>query len=374
MEESVVDRVMLSSVQLDGKKFLSFFPKVAYCIAYGSGVFSQTSVPSSSSPPMLDFIFAVDDPESWHTENLRLNPSHYNFLAAAGGGRWIAKLQDSSTLGARVWFNTLVPVPPCAILSSGSDASIVPQRLMKYGVVSNGALVEDLTHWSALYLAGRMHKPVRVLSDDSKEDDSPGSPLLATAIHQNLQAALSAALLTLPTSGTTTTPPTTTTTFSSLQLYAAVAGLSYAGDWRMRFGEDPNKVANIALGSLSAFHALYSPFFCKPPFSSILSVLGGPETPYPDFTMDSSRAARFQLGLGLPLTIQRDLSLLTAMSTAAADGTDVSSRRLGDILSRKVAASSRAQGIMGLITAGPTKAAIYAGAKLGKALRGMLRK
>lgn len=38
-----------------------------------------------------------------------------------------------------------------------------------------------------------------------------------------------------------------------------IAGLSYTGDFRMVFGENPNKVANIVLKSLDHFHSLYSP-------------------------------------------------------------------------------------------------------------------
>ena len=32
--------------------------------------------------------------------------------------------------------------------------------LMKYGVVTVDALVDDLTNWCAMYAAGRLHKPV----------------------------------------------------------------------------------------------------------------------------------------------------------------------------------------------------------------------
>jgi translocator assembly and maintenance protein 41 len=67
------------------------------------------------------------------------------------------------------------------------------------------------------------------------------------AARENLRHALRAALLMLP------------STFTSEQLFLALAGLSYIGDFRMVFGENPNKVANIVTKSMDHFHKLYDP-------------------------------------------------------------------------------------------------------------------
>lgn len=73
-------------------------------------------------------------------------------------------------------------------------------------------------------MAGRLHKPVRVL------ECQPG---LHSALRSNLSAALTTALLLLPQH------------FSEEQLYLNLAAISYTGDFRMVVGEDKNKVANI---------------------------------------------------------------------------------------------------------------------------------
>jgi hypothetical protein len=48
------------------------FPPVSYGFAYGSGVFVQPDLYQANTPrhlgPMLDFMFAVDDPQRWHAQ------------------------------------------------------------------------------------------------------------------------------------------------------------------------------------------------------------------------------------------------------------------------------------------------------------------
>ena len=43
---------------------------------------------------------------------------------------------------------------------------IILQGQIKYGVISRADLEADLMTWSTLYLAGRLHKPVRLLECD----------------------------------------------------------------------------------------------------------------------------------------------------------------------------------------------------------------
>jgi hypothetical protein len=61
--------------------------------------------------------------------------------------------------------------------------------MVKYGVVGLSAFMQDLQHWSHLYVAGRLHKPVALLASQQEAE---------AAYHQNLRAALSTALLLLP--------------------------------------------------------------------------------------------------------------------------------------------------------------------------------
>uniref|UniRef100_A0A182Y5D4 Phosphatidate cytidylyltransferase, mitochondrial n=1 Tax=Anopheles stephensi TaxID=30069 RepID=A0A182Y5D4_ANOST len=209
-------------------RILSKFPQsFSFCFAYGSGVKQQLGYESvRSKRNMIDLIYVVDNAHRWHTANLDQNFEHYSGMRLLGGDV-IAKYQE--TFGARVYFNTLVQIP---------DEDVI----IKYGVVSTKDLLEDLTDWRCLYLAGRLHKPVEIIRNAS-------SSKIQNAIEQNLRSAVHAALLLLPEK------------FTEFELYRAISNLSYSGDFRMIFGENKDKVNNIVRPQLENFRNLYSASF-----------------------------------------------------------------------------------------------------------------
>lgn len=215
----IMANVGVSSVY---SKILSKFPQsFSFCFAYGSGVKKQLC--NASTNNMIDLVFCVDDPQKWHAANLKDNNAHYSGLKYLGPN-FIAKFQDNS--GAKVYFNTLVSLDDV---------------LVKYGVVSTGNLITDLLEWSDLYIAGRLHKPVEILRKTTNSE-------LDTSLQLNLKSAVHAALLILPDS------------FTEYDFYYTISNLSYAGDFRMTFGENKKKVENIVKPQLKSFRNLYTPF------------------------------------------------------------------------------------------------------------------
>ncbi|KAK6355419.1 Mitochondrial translocator assembly and maintenance protein 41 [Orbilia brochopaga] len=197
-----------------------FKAPIRYAFAYGSGVFSQGTA-SSKDKPMIDLIFGVTYTQHWHSLNLTEHREHYSFLGRLGSGV-VARVQDD--FGAGVYFNTYVEL-------NG--------MMVKYGVVSLDTFCRDLADWETLYLAGRMHKPVKILRDDAR---------VRLANQANLLSALRVALLLLPEQ------------FTEEQLYHTIAGISYMGDPRMNLrAENPHKVANIVANQLQNFRRLYFP-------------------------------------------------------------------------------------------------------------------
>ncbi|XP_058057976.1 phosphatidate cytidylyltransferase, mitochondrial [Anopheles bellator] len=206
-----------------------FPPNFSFCFAYGSGVKQQLGYNTvRSKRNMIDLIYTVDNAHRWHTANLELNFDHYSNMRLLGGAL-IARYQE--TLGARVYFNTLVHVPEEDVI-------------IKYGVVSTKDLLQDLTEWRSLYLAGRLHKPVEIIRNAS-------SSKIQNAIEQNLRAAVHAALLMLPEK------------FTEFELYRAISNLSYGGDFRMIFGENKDKVNNIVRPQIENFRNLYAATFVE---------------------------------------------------------------------------------------------------------------
>jgi mitochondrial translocator assembly and maintenance protein 41 len=206
---------MLSPVEAEG--LLNQFPEVVFAFAYGSGVVKQGGYDYTNTPsqklPMIDLILVVDDSKKWHTENMQRNPHHYTPLLPLNSSS-IAQFQES--LKARFWFN---PYVPCGLLSQ-------PHRLMKYGVISTKHALEDLLDWNDLYLAGRLHKPVQILKSNLEIEKAMGI---------NHDHAIQTSLLLLPEQ------------FQEVELYLAVASLSYVGDPRMLIGENPKKVSQLIL-------------------------------------------------------------------------------------------------------------------------------
>ncbi|ALC46342.1 CG33331, partial [Drosophila busckii] len=213
------------------RRTVTRFPlgNVSYMFAYGSGVKQQVGYKQIEKQPdpksVIDLVFCVRDSLGFHAENLHRHPGHYSALQNLGAN-FVAQYQDR--WGAGVYFNTLVPLQDLGIT-------------IKYGVVNEQNLMDDLLNWRYLYLAGRLQKPVTHLVNLTD------NPRLQTAIDKNLLSALQAALLLLPEK------------FTAYELFHAIAGLSYKGDFRMIFGENKQKVHNIVFPQVSEFFHLYQP-------------------------------------------------------------------------------------------------------------------
>ncbi|GLB38326.1 putative mitochondrial matrix Mmp37 [Lyophyllum shimeji] len=199
-----------------------FDAPIRYAFAYGSGVFEQDGYPTDTSAadaPMLDFMFAVTHSAHFHSINMHQHPNHYPLHARMLGSSYVSRLEE---LGPGVWFNPYIVMNGVRI---------------KYGVTSIDNLCSDLLNWKTLYLAGRMHKPLRIIKDDAR---------VRLTQQVNLTSAVRAALLTLPRE------------FSETDLFERIAGISYKGDPRMLLpAENRGKVSNIVKKQGPQFKELY---------------------------------------------------------------------------------------------------------------------
>ncbi|GAB5589114.1 Mitochondrial translocator assembly and maintenance protein 41 [Umbelopsis nana] len=311
----------------------AFNAPIRYSFAYGSGVFQQKGY-DPKTQPMVDYIFGVTHPHHWHSLNIQQNPHHYSMVQRFGSNA-TALLQEN--FGAGVYFNPYVEV-------NG--------MMIKYGVVSIDKLCKDLLDWETLYLAGRMHKPVKILRDDAR---------VRLANQVNLTEAVRVALLTLPAE------------FNETELYERIAGISYKGDFRMVIGENPNKVKNIVEKQLSHFKRVYSHLLEDLPNVAVLEngLVQQDKNPkyqslmvqklsknlYQNVVMEHRRYARVK-GLSVP----EEKDLLHQQIVHSPELTKYINRGLFQI----IAWPALTQSAKGIITAGPTRTARYAGEKLKK--------
>lgn len=318
------------------ERIVSSFPQdgMQMAFAYGSGVFQQTGH-DDMTKNMLDYIFVVDDPQWWHHQNIKTYPKHYSFLRHFGT-KSIAKLQDS--YGAGIYFNTLVP-------HEG--------RLIKYGVISTDRLITDLLDWDTLYVSGRLHKPVKLLV-------IPTNQHLLSAMHINLHSAMHAALLLLPES------------FSEEELFTKITSLSYAGDFRMQFGEDKNKVSNIVAPNLPYFKHLYEKIIDAEDHV----VWHKNEGHLEQFPNHLSQSHHLYL---LPKNVQRNLVSLRKRHGHVPDLEEVlrnlaHESHCGDYVTKSieriVTGSSWSQSIKTILTAGVIKSVKYSWKKVKKMMKG----
>ncbi|KAL1920679.1 uncharacterized protein VTP21DRAFT_1056 [Calcarisporiella thermophila] len=306
---------------------LHFKAPIRYAFAYGSGVFRQVGY-DGKKQPMLDFMFAVSHPEHWHAINMQQHKSHYSSVRLFGS-KAVSILQD--WMGAHVYFNPYVKV-------NG--------MMIKYGVVSIDRLCSDLIDWETLFLAGRLHKPIKILRDDAR---------VRLANQVNLTSAIRVALLMLP------------ERFTAEELFMTIAGLSYHGDFRMRLGEGPNKVRNIVSAQLDNFHRLYSPIIEDLP--NLTMARGG------ILQQDGNPRVRSLMLQKLPRVLlshvkeRHRLHLQSlgkswseeepgAMQALAAE--PLLKKHLMDAIEAIASAPTLSQSFKGVLTAGPVRASRYA--------------
>ncbi|KAJ6668139.1 hypothetical protein lerEdw1_015516 [Lerista edwardsae] len=322
------------------RRILAHFPQeLSLAFAYGSGVFQQAGASAGESGSnMLDFIFAVDDSVTWHMLNLLKNRNHYSFLKYFGP-KPITNIQNC---GAGIYYNTLVPC-------NG--------RVIKYGVISTDALIEDLLQWKTLYVAGRLQKPVKILTQNENGK-------LQAALASNLKSAVTAAFLMLP------------ECFSEEDLYMQIAGLSYSGDFRMIIGEDKSKVMNIVKPNILHFQKLYSNILQDCPQVVYKHQLGKLE-------IDKSPEGQFSQLMALPRTLQQQITSLMDPPGKNRDVEEILLQVAHDPdcglvvqqgISGIVRSSSLIQSAKTILTAGMKKSVTYTAKKLYKMSKGWLRK
>ncbi|XP_050233715.1 uncharacterized protein LOC126682168 isoform X1 [Mercurialis annua] len=320
------------------KGFLEVLPAVEFCCVYGSALHPNNHDKSS----MVDFILGVSDPRQWHSENLKLNQDHYaSWMVHLGGAKLITEVADE--IGVGVHFNPFI---------TWND------KMLKYGVVRMHDLVQDILNWEKFYLSGRLQKPVHILVDNLD---------IGNANSVNLRAALSAALLLLPSK------------FTEEALYSKICSLSYMGDLRMLFAEDKNKVKKIVQGQFGLFHSMYKPLLQEYEEKELLRFSSLSDHQSNIFqNQDSDLSATRSLVRALPPLVRSKMGMKLGEQRVPSDSGRIlhevvissreeAARCMQKVVRRTVMISSARQAISGLLAAGGINGTRYLASKVCKA-------
>lgn len=206
------------NLELSIRKFIERRPKLKGAYGYGSGVFKQSGY-TDKDKPQIDLIFVVEDLKKWHLENLKLNPKDYSLTA-----KLYFKMASVDKLKKQTGIVYL-----SNITENGS--------VYKYGTIEEKDLERYLDTWESFYLPGRFQKTVLPIIESKK---------IAKMNEKNKESVLLTALITLPEGKN-----------NLIDIYTQICGLSYLGDTRMKFAENPRKVLNIVEGSYDKFKDIY---------------------------------------------------------------------------------------------------------------------
>ncbi|XP_028246038.1 phosphatidate cytidylyltransferase, mitochondrial-like isoform X2 [Glycine soja] len=307
-------------------------PPVEFACVYGSSLHPS----NHDKTIMTDYILGVSDPKQWHSENLKLNKHHYaSWMVHLGGESLITGVADR--IGVGVHFNPFVTW-------NG--------KLFKYGVVRMHDLLQDVQYWEKFYLCGRLQKPVHIVVDNLD---------VSSTNSVNLRAAVSAALLLLPSE------------FTEADLYAKVCSLSYTGDIRMLFAEDKSKVKKIVTGQFDLFHLMYKPFLEEYEAKKLLRLSSTAKNQI-HVSQDCDLSVACSLVSALPSSIRSQISMKEEIRETGRviPDTKVSTREaaancLQRILRQRVMVSSARQAISGFLAVGGVNATRYLAKKVNKA-------
>lgn len=268
---------------------------------YGSGVFKQKGY-TLEQQSMIDLILIVKNAREWHNENKQKNPNDY-------------------PLGAKIMLGKInfERIPFLTGITYQTHISF-EDHLFKYGVISADVFKEQMNTWSSFFLPGRFQKPVKPYSCNLE---------ISECIYRNRLLALLVALYTLPENQ-----------YTLLGLYTQICSLSYRGDIRMLFVENPRKVQNIVEAEFDLFIKMY-----------------GTQTKYFETQKDGSISIHQSL-------VEEDLNLL--LPDKYRNAFLISKEELLSVIEKKNRQESITQPLIGSITAGPIKSLKYVAEKMKK--------
>ncbi len=207
----------MNNIKEAEKQLIEKRPKAEVIYRYGSGHFKQTGY-NDKDKPMLDYLFFVQNLQLWNQENIIKNANDYSLV----GRNYVNLTKEKCGGHNKTMFLTNIK----------EDGYI-----FKVGITDYNHTLTALTTWNNFYLPARLQKPTQAVI--TKEEFEEANKF-------NKEAAMITSIL-MNDEGT-----------QPIDMLTDLCSLSYIGDTRMAFAENPNKVKNIVSGSLDFFNQTYN--------------------------------------------------------------------------------------------------------------------
>ena len=199
------------------KDFINNRPNVVAAYGYGSKLFKQDTNLSNDS--LIDLILVVENIKNWHKQNMEMNPNDYTKISASFFNKAYSEVIKGST--------------KIAYISDVRENN----KSFKYGTVEFMDLLTSLNTWLSFYMPGRFQKTIYPFKENE---------MLSEAIENNRRGALLVASFLQD-----------DVLVTKKDLFKTLVGLSYMGDTRMLFAENPKKIDNIVNGCYDEYIKIY---------------------------------------------------------------------------------------------------------------------
>ncbi|MDH5533538.1 MAG: phosphatidate cytidylyltransferase [Candidatus Pacebacteria bacterium] len=303
------------------------FGETSMVMMYGSAAFEQLGYSEEDiRSSKLDCIIAVPDIKKWQVKHGQRHPEDFPMIAHLIGPNLRSKMQ-----GKKTWFiHTELPI---------QDGKY--QRKIKVGIIEQASLVNDLSNWDQFYIAGRMQKPTYIAESDQEIQHALYYQTMKQGLHLALLQSIGGQPLKLR------------------DLYITLSNLSYTGDTRMKFAEDPNKVANIVDANKWRYDLMYMSLIKEAESQGLLITQSDQIIPFPWL---ENHDLLIKTISQLPLNI---------IAVLPENWRELEYQQLISLVNKKleetVKSSSVAQTIFGLLMVSPTTGINYVARKLKKA-------
>ncbi len=201
------------------EEFINSRPSALGVYGYGSANFKQAGY-TGKEKSEIDLKFVVDDLTNWSKENVSQNEKQFTRET-----RSFFKKATKEQIEGKYGLYFLISIP-------------FEEYKFKLMVVSKESFIRSNLTYDQFLVAGRTQKLMETYISTEELDQS---------IDENRTNAAKIGLL------------LNDNEVEVKDYITSICGLSYAGDIRMKFGENPNKVKNLVNGSFEEYKEIYIP-------------------------------------------------------------------------------------------------------------------